>query len=129
MLGAPIGSAVGQALGWRFTFWTLVVLGGAALLGLIATLPADRRAASSHEEGHEHDHSHAHGHVLAPQHAHEHAQAHTSGGHPQHAPAGGTSTHAADTEGLDAHALAHLGGAGHGPTMREQLQALRRPAV
>ena len=33
------------------------------------------------------------------------------------------------TEGLDAHALAHLGGAGHGPSMREQLQALRRGPV
>jgi YihY family inner membrane protein len=30
---------------------------------------------------------------------------------------------------LDAHALAHLGGGGHGPSMREQLTAMRRPAV
>src|SRR4028119_2513149 len=41
--GAPIGAAVGQALGWRFTFWTLVVFGGLALIGLLAFLPSARR--------------------------------------------------------------------------------------
>lgn len=100
VLGAPIGAAVGQALGWRFTFWTLVVLGGVALLALLATLP---RTAQPMHEGHD-----EHG---AAQHSpHEHA------------PTG-------EFEGLDAHALAHLGGAGHGPTMAEQARALARPAV
>jgi predicted MFS family arabinose efflux permease len=97
VLGAPIGAAVGQALGWRFTFWTLVVLGGVALVGLLAFLPAP--ASQHRDHGEHHDHGPA---------AHE-----DSGG----------------TEGLDAHALAHLGGGGHGPSMREQVAALRRPAV
>jgi predicted MFS family arabinose efflux permease len=88
VLGAPLGAAVGQALGWRFTFWTLVVFGGVALLGLLATLP---RTAPAHDHG--------------------------------HAAAG------SEFDGLDAHALAHLGGGGHGPTLRDQLAALGRPAV
>ena len=101
VLGAPIGAAVGQALGWRFTFWTLVVLGGLALIGLLVLLPSARAGADT-DRHHQHP-----------------PDPHASGDH-----------HAADeTEGLDAHALAHLGGGGHGPTMREQLAALRRPAV
>ncbi|GGT19944.1 MFS transporter [Nonomuraea spiralis] len=92
VLGAPIGAAIGQAFGWRFTFWTLVVFGGIALLGLIGSL--SRRGTADVQHEHHHD-----------------------------------SRPGAEFEGLDAHALAHLGGAGQGPTMREQLAALRRPAV
>jgi predicted MFS family arabinose efflux permease len=96
VLGAPIGAAAGQAFGWRFTFWTLVILGGIALIGLLAFLPSSPKT--------------QHGHAGAADHAHD--------------------TPGSDgTEGLDAHALAHLGGGGHGPSMREQLAALRRPAV
>jgi DHA1 family inner membrane transport protein len=105
VLGAPLGAAVGQALGWRFTFWTLVVLGGVAILGLLATLPANANPTTHHP---------------APDTRHEHGPDH----HPDHA----TLTDA-DLEGLDAHALAHLGGGGHGPTMGEQARALTRPAV
>lgn len=109
VLGAPLGAAVGQALGWRFTFWTLVVFGGVALIGLLAALPrtaaAEVRSAGSG--------GHVHGVVDGlEQHGHGHPAATGS-----------------DTSGLDAHALAHLGGAGHGPSMREQVTALRRPAV
>ncbi|MFD1542788.1 MFS transporter [Nonomuraea guangzhouensis] len=106
ILGAPIGAAVGQALGWRFTFWTLVVFGGLALLGLLAALPQQTAA-----------------------HQHEHAPEHHAPEH--HAPAAGHEQHdvGSEFEGLDAHALAHLGGGGQGPSMREQLAALRRPAV
>jgi predicted MFS family arabinose efflux permease len=107
VLGAPLGAAVGQALGWRFTFWTLVVFGGIALLGLLATLPRTAAAAAHHEH--------------APEPAH-----HRSGEHEHghgHAPAG------SEFDGLDAHALAHLGGGGRGPTLRDQLAALGRPAV
>ena len=108
VLGAPIGAAVGQWLGWRFTFWTLVIFGGIALLGLMLSLP--RRGNPSADVDHN---------GSAPSHNHhEHSD-------PVHgSPAPGT-----EYEGLDAHALAHLGGGGQGPTMREQLSALTRPAV
>jgi len=49
-------------------------------------------------------------------------RAHHEQGAQRHGPAD-------ETAGLDAHALAHLGGGGHGPSMREQLAALGRPAV
>jgi predicted MFS family arabinose efflux permease len=112
VLGAPIGAAVGQALGWRFTFWTLVVLGGLALIGLLAFLPS-RPGGDAHE-----------GHDPAPHSGHDPA-AHGS----DHAAEHDDHDAADETAGLDAHALAHLGGGGHGPTMREQVAALRRPAV
>ncbi|HEX2073359.1 MAG TPA: MFS transporter [Geodermatophilus sp.] len=117
VLGAPIGAAVGQALGWRFTFWTLVVLGGLALIGLLAFLPSSPRG--TQDAG---DH-HAHGTEHAPA-----GHGHAAGGHDTHADPHGDGP-ADETAGLDAHALAHLGGGGHGPSMREQLAALRRPAV
>ena len=104
VLGAPMGAAVGQWLGWRFTFWTLVVFGGIALLGLLLSLQGRRVTSASvnHSEPAHHDH--------------------TDRVHSNTAP--GT-----EYENLDAHALAHLGGGGHGPTMREQVAALTRPAV
>ena len=105
VLGAPLGAAVGQAFGWRFTFWTLVILGGIALAGLIAFLP--RRAAAK-SEGDDH---HA---APAP---------HGTGGAPAH------SEQASDFHGLDAHARAHLGGGGKAAPLRAQVAALRRPAV
>jgi MFS transporter, DHA1 family, inner membrane transport protein len=119
VLGAPIGAAVGQALGWRFTFWTLVVLGGFALIGLLAFLPSSRKPQPAHADSVDH----AHDTAGAPDaHGHE-ARSHEAQGHEAHGHDG------AGTDGLDAHALAHLGGGGHGPSMREQLAALRRPAV
>ncbi|MEX5717813.1 MFS transporter [Geodermatophilus maliterrae] len=128
VLGAPIGAAVGQALGWRFTFWTLVVFGGLALVGLLAFLPSghrspqqrspQQRSPQQRDDGH-HGTEHAHGHDAG-----EHGHGGTSAAHP----AAGHGA-AVDTDGLDAHALAHLGGGGHGPSTREQLVALRRPAV
>jgi DHA1 family inner membrane transport protein len=127
VLGAPIGAAVGQALGWRFTFWTLVLFGGLALLGLLAFLPSAHRSPQPHSDGH-------HGTAGAEVHGAEHVHGdheddpHGHGGTSAAHPAAGHGA-AADTDGLDAHALAHLGGGGHGPSMREQLVALRRPAV
>src|SRR5918993_1247398 len=59
VLGAPLGAAVGQAFGWRFTFWTLVVFGGIALLGLLASLPrtapvsTHHHAETAHSDAHE----------------------------------------------------------------------------
>ena len=121
VLGAPLGAAVGQALGWRYTFWTLVVFGGIALLGLLASLPRAAHGPTRHDAaapaGGHHDHHAAPAHTAQDLHA----------GHESTTP-DGHSAHDA-FEGLDAHALAHLGGAGHGPTMREQVGALARPAV
>ena len=109
VLGAPLGAAVGQAFGWRFTFWTLVILGGIALAGLIAFLP--RRAAA---KGNEDDHAVTH---AAPAH------------HDAHTAQAEHSESASDFDGLDAHARAHLGGGGQAAPLRAQLAALRRPAV
>lgn len=47
VLGAPIGAAIGQALGWRFTFWTLVAFGGLSLAALVALLPRGVGAAAA----------------------------------------------------------------------------------
>jgi predicted MFS family arabinose efflux permease len=141
VLGAPIGAAVGQALGWRYTFWTLVVFGGLALIGLVAFLPSTRRisrprtdthptATAGNPDEHSHGTEHAHGDRRLPAGHEEHevagAHGHDRGQATQPTPGHGA---ADEIEGLDAHALAHLGGGGHGPSMREQLIALRRPAV
>jgi len=129
VLGAPLGAAVGQAFGWRFTFWTLVVFGGIALLGLLISLPRTAKQGVQASDAH-------HAHDSAGVHAHTHEPtvvqsldepvdtSAASHGHGHASPAPGS-----EFEGLDAHALAHLGGAGNGPTLREQLRALTRPAV
>ena len=39
VLGVPAGTALGQALGWRFAFWALVPIGLIALLGLLRLVP------------------------------------------------------------------------------------------
>ena len=110
ILGAPIGAAVGRLFGWRFTFWTLVIFGGLAVLGLLALLP--RKRASQDDDAHDHGHAHAH----APNAGHAHG--HGDGG-----------VTAADFEGLDAHALAHLGGIGERASLRQQLRAIKRQPV
>ena len=135
VLGAPLGAAVGQALGWRFTFWTLVVFGGIALLGLLTSLPRGSKPQTELSAA-----MHHHGHDRADQQAQAHEPATTANAHAEHADGaahlGAHGDHAhgmpapgSEFEGLDAHALAHLGGGGLGPTMREQLTALTRPAV
>jgi predicted MFS family arabinose efflux permease len=104
ILGAPIGAAVGRALGWRATFGTLVLFGAVALLGLLVLLPrgiGKTKARDVTTEHHHHEHQAAHG-----EHEHNAEQ---------------------DVE-LDAHAKLHLGGGGGAP-LRAQLRALRRPAV
>jgi DHA1 family inner membrane transport protein len=42
VLGVPIGTAIGQAYGWRSTFAVVTVVGIVTILGLIAILPKDK---------------------------------------------------------------------------------------
>ncbi|CAI1027871.1 Inner membrane transport protein ydhP [Serratia proteamaculans] len=39
VLGVPLGTALGQALGWRSTFWAVAVIGVFSLLALYSKLP------------------------------------------------------------------------------------------
>ncbi|GLY64909.1 MFS transporter [Amycolatopsis taiwanensis] len=105
ILGAPIGAAIGRALGWRATFGTLVLFGAIALVGLLVLVPRSigRARVRQISDGHEHNHDHSHGHADA-------------------------DAHAADDAELDAHARMHLGGSGTAP-LKKQLRALRRPSV
>ncbi|WP_119730179.1 MFS transporter [Thermomonospora amylolytica] len=103
ILGAPIGAAVGKALGWRATFGTLVVFGAIALVGLLLLLPRGIGRQKVRAIATEHDHDH-----------HAHAHAHEGSG---------------DDADLDAHARMHMGAAGGTAPLKAQLTALRRPAV
>jgi DHA1 family inner membrane transport protein len=44
VLGVPFGTALGQALGWRATFWAVVGIGVAAAIALYAWLPRGLQA-------------------------------------------------------------------------------------
>ncbi|MFC6087142.1 MFS transporter [Sphaerisporangium aureirubrum] len=44
VLGVPMGTALGQQLGWRSTFWAVTALGVAGMIGIAALVP--RRQAS-----------------------------------------------------------------------------------
>lgn len=78
VLGAPLGAFVGQLFGWRATFWTLVLLGGAAAFALFILLP--RRAERRREEAHA-DRAHGRGHSAADIAALDaHARTHLGGG-------------------------------------------------
>jgi predicted MFS family arabinose efflux permease len=127
VLGAPLGAAVGRALGWRFTFWSLVILGGIALVTLVALLPR-RMAAETTAEAHGHDDPHGH---ADPHAAHARAHGDTHGGHGEthgdtHGDAHG---HAGDDLELDAHARMHMAQEGHRAPLGEQIKALGRPPV
>lgn len=43
VLGVPLGTALGQAAGWRSTFWAVTAIGVIALIGLVRYLPLQRR--------------------------------------------------------------------------------------
>ncbi|TCS04808.1 MFS transporter [Rhizobium sp. BK418] len=43
VLGVPLGTAIGQAFGWRSTFWVVTAIGVITIAGLIAILPRDRQ--------------------------------------------------------------------------------------
>ncbi|OII15322.1 MFS transporter [Curtobacterium sp. MCBA15_008] len=42
VLGVPFGTFLGQALGWRATFWAIAVIGVVALVGVLVLVPAVR---------------------------------------------------------------------------------------
>ncbi|SOC87893.1 MFS transporter, DHA1 family, arabinose polymer transporter [Curtobacterium sp. 314Chir4.1] len=42
VLGVPFGTFLGQALGWRATFWAIAVIGIVALVGVLVLVPAVR---------------------------------------------------------------------------------------
>ncbi|WP_263090024.1 MFS transporter [Curtobacterium sp. RIT-PI-V] len=44
VLGVPFGTFLGQALGWRSTFWAIVAIGVVALVGVLVLVPAVRQA-------------------------------------------------------------------------------------
>ncbi|WP_022903156.1 MFS transporter [Curtobacterium sp. B8] len=44
VLGVPFGTFLGQALGWRATFWAIAVIGVVALAGVLVLVPAVRQA-------------------------------------------------------------------------------------
>jgi DHA1 family inner membrane transport protein len=44
VLGVPFGTFLGQALGWRSTFWAIVTIGVVALVGVLVLVPAVRQA-------------------------------------------------------------------------------------
>jgi DHA1 family inner membrane transport protein len=47
VLGVPLGTALGQAAGWRATFWAVTVIGIAAFIGLFLLLPRDKHGAKA----------------------------------------------------------------------------------
>jgi len=47
VLGVPLGTAIGQAYGWRSTFWVVTAVGIVTIAGLIAILPRDRQEEQS----------------------------------------------------------------------------------
>ncbi|MGW0517425.1 MFS transporter [Crossiella sp. NPDC003009] len=44
VLGVPLGTALGQQLGWRSTFWAVTALGVLGLIGVIALVPRTKAA-------------------------------------------------------------------------------------
>jgi len=44
VLGVPLGTAFGQAFGWRAPFWIVTLLGVASIAGLVAVLPKNEEA-------------------------------------------------------------------------------------
>ncbi|WP_436702046.1 MFS transporter [Nocardioides sp. BYT-33-1] len=47
VLGVPLGTLLGQAAGWRSTFWAITVIGVLAFVGIAALVPAARGAAAA----------------------------------------------------------------------------------
>jgi DHA1 family inner membrane transport protein len=49
IVGVPLGTAVGSALGWRATFWTIVVIGIIAATAVALWIPRGRKGGGSGE--------------------------------------------------------------------------------
>jgi predicted MFS family arabinose efflux permease len=47
VFGVPIGTAIGEALGWRMTFWLITALSAAAVAALAASPPPERPVAAA----------------------------------------------------------------------------------
>ncbi|WP_348789642.1 MFS transporter [Leifsonia sp. NPDC080035] len=47
VLGVPFGTLLGQALGWRSTFWAITAIGVIALAGVALLVPREERGASA----------------------------------------------------------------------------------
>jgi DHA1 family inner membrane transport protein len=47
ILGVPIGTFIGQAFGWRSTFWAITILGLIALIGIAVLVPKVESASSN----------------------------------------------------------------------------------
>lgn len=47
ILGVPIGTFIGQAYGWRSTFWTITVIGLIAWIGIAVLVPKVKASPSS----------------------------------------------------------------------------------
>jgi DHA1 family inner membrane transport protein len=46
ILGVPLGTAIGQAFGWRSTFWAVAALGAVSLAAIALLVPADAKQES-----------------------------------------------------------------------------------
>lgn len=44
IIGLPLGTAIGNAFGWRMTFWAIAALGVASAIGMAALLPREARS-------------------------------------------------------------------------------------
>ena len=48
VIGLPVGTAIGNAFGWRASFWAIAAVGVVAAIALAALIPAVPRASGSH---------------------------------------------------------------------------------
>ncbi len=46
VLGIPLGTLLGQAFGWRSTFWAITIIGVIAFLGILVLVPSVGRGES-----------------------------------------------------------------------------------
>ena len=51
VLGVPFGTMLGQAAGWRSTFWAITVIGVLALVGILALVPKTGSGAAAANSG------------------------------------------------------------------------------